>query len=241
MAGGKVTDDSLSWTVLTAMNPDQDITSVELACIRADGEMNVFMTDFDPAQAARWHTDRHVWTMVMASAQILSTAWHNLDNDWHKPMEPEPAPTPWLVPVSVGFEARTDPHEMLGSHWMLHGQRIYARSLYNHPAVLWAQACRGNYDWLWRLAIALTQEYKHRFGRYHRATKPIWTLEAAPPSLAGTSGDFSEVPPCMPEHFRQVDSAGFYDTVASYRHYLNTASRPLHAWTNRELPPWLER
>jgi len=36
--------------------------------------MNIFALDLDPAQAARWHVDKHVLKMPLEYAQLLSTA-----------------------------------------------------------------------------------------------------------------------------------------------------------------------
>ncbi len=38
--------------------------------------MNIFALDQDPAQAARWHTDKHVVKMILESAQILCSVFH---------------------------------------------------------------------------------------------------------------------------------------------------------------------
>ena len=41
--------------------------------------MNIFYLDTDPAEAARMQCDRHVVKMILETAQLLSTAHHELD------------------------------------------------------------------------------------------------------------------------------------------------------------------
>lgn len=43
--------------------------------------MNIFYLDHDPAEAARMQCDRHVVKMILETAQLLSTAHHELDGE----------------------------------------------------------------------------------------------------------------------------------------------------------------
>ena len=43
--------------------------------------MNIFYLDRDPAEAARMQCDRHVVKMILETAQLLSTAHHELDGE----------------------------------------------------------------------------------------------------------------------------------------------------------------
>jgi hypothetical protein len=40
--------------------------------------MNIFYLDKDPKLAAQYHCDKHIVKMILESAQLLSTAWHEL-------------------------------------------------------------------------------------------------------------------------------------------------------------------
>ena len=122
--------------------------------------------------------------------------------------------------------------------WRLHGHRIYSRTHENHPSALWAQQLGGNYKWLWRLALALTDEYEYRYGRKHKSLPVIWALEPVPPSLLPTVAQWSEAPPAMDDAYK-VEVKGYYDTVASYRRYYNEGKRALHQWTKRPKPAWI--
>jgi hypothetical protein len=43
--------------------------------------LNIFYLAENPAEAARYHCDKHVVKMILESAQLLSTAHHELDGD----------------------------------------------------------------------------------------------------------------------------------------------------------------
>lgn len=43
--------------------------------------MNIFYLHNDPVTCAKWHTDKHVVKMILESAQLLSTAHHELDKE----------------------------------------------------------------------------------------------------------------------------------------------------------------
>lgn len=142
-----------------------------LTALREDGPVNVFMLDLDPVLAARYHCDKHVVKMILETAQLLSTAWHVLDNAWYMPLAEDEADdpvTPWLVnvvrPAHTAATAPLKPEpvppgESSHSHWELHGQRIYNKTHEHHPSAVWVRELGGNYRWLWRLGMALCAEY----------------------------------------------------------------------------------
>jgi hypothetical protein len=212
--------------------------------------MNVFMLDHDPLLAAKYHCDKHVVKMVVETAQMLSTAWHELDNGNYQPLPSNPKDdrlTPWIrlhcLPSSTGREQppvsrKADaPGEQVSAWWMLHGQRVYARTHSQHPSALWVQSLGGNYAWAWRLGMGLANEYRRRFGRTHATEAVLWALEPVPYTLLDTAGEWSEAPPVMPEECK-VQVKGYYDSVASYRNYYLTAKADLLHWTGQSPPPW---
>lgn len=44
--------------------------------------MNIFVLDFDPILAAKYHNDKHCVAMVRETAQLLSSAHHVLNSDF---------------------------------------------------------------------------------------------------------------------------------------------------------------
>lgn len=106
-----------------------------------------------------------------------------------------------------------------------------------HPIVLWVAQRRANWDWALAHGRALTEEYRHRFGREHAARAVLeWAAsEAAPPADGLLLEPF---PQCMPDALRDTDPH------RAYRHFLNqkwshatAAGRPPR-WTRRTPPPW---
>ena len=99
----------------------------------------------------------------------------------------------------------------------------------NHPCVVWARACRTNYNWLRRHAHALCEEYTHRYGRVHKCEGVINSLEA--PELPVGITPFVQ---CMPDEFKDPDP------VQAYRKYYRGTKPHIAKWTNREVPFWWE-
>lgn len=214
--------------------------------------MKVLMLDHDPRLAASWHCDKQLAEGVFAAAALLSYAWHTLDNAAYDQLADEPADDRETVWIELHITAPTTgresppvtrralaPHESPSSWWLLYGQRILRHWVaHDCPAAAWVVQLGGNYEWLWRYGMALSDEHTHRFGRPAPLTKILWTLEAVPYMLRGSLDTWSEVPPDMPEHAK-VRDGDFYDTVQSYRRYVARHLQHLHAWTLRGDPPWI--
>lgn len=193
--------------------------------------MNIFYLDHDPAAAARAHCDRHVVKMILESAQLLSTAWH--------------VASPENVAMSIGstdpafptLDAQRAAGLAQGEVYYLAGnQRIYAPTHANHPSAVWVREARGNYEWLWRLATELLDEYTFRYRKSHASRHVIRTLEAPPPGVP--AGAQTEPPTAMPDAAVVTDAEGYADAVASYRNYYLTEKRPLLTYTRRPPPDW---
>ncbi len=195
-------------------------------------QVNIFYLDHDPAEAARSHCDRHVVKMILESAQMLSTAWHELN--------------PELLDTDIGSTDPAYPAEDLrsrlaaglsfGISHYIGNQRIYEPTHRNHPSAVWARSSTGNYDWLWRLATCLLEEYTFRYGKQHASRHAIRALEFPPPAC--TVDAQSEPPAAMPDEAIVLDDDGYIDAVASYRNYYCTEKRPLLTYTRRPVPTW---
>lgn len=124
-------------------------------------------------------------------------------------------------------------------------KRIYRRTHANHPMAVWVRAHRANYRWTVALALALADEYFHRYGhkkaRRHKTEAVVRFLAEHEP--AGMPSDaaaldartgLTPVPQCMPDEFK-VDG----DPVAAYRAYYQSPEKVRFAsWTARERPAW---
>lgn len=191
--------------------------------------VNVFYLDHDPKLAAQYHCDAHVNQMFRETCQLLSTAWHVLNDELVEGSDRRDILFPYELATKI------EP----GSFWHLNGQKIYACSHPHHPTAKWVRESTGNYDWLWRLGMSLVEEHKHRWGRL-RPTAPImWALERPPPALP--AGEQSQPPPMMPEECCIAAGPDEWDSVLSYRNYYVTVKRPLLKWTHRDAPEWVSR
>lgn len=222
--------------------------SEDWLALRDEEPVNIFMLDHDPVAAARAHCDKHVVKMIVETAQLLSTAWHQHHNPMHFGIDEE-VPfdrlMEWVVPPAlfrtpVLTDWRKDGPVSTGDKpfYLLLGQRVYNNAHANHPSAVWAREYGGNYRWLWQLGMALLDEYTYRYGKVHKTSSVLWTLEAVPPALMGSLDTWTEVPPAMPEDCKVVID-GYYDSVLSYRNYYATRKQALLTWKYREPPHWL--
>lgn len=189
-----------------------------------DQYLNVLYFDDDPEVAAKCHCDKHLGRMLIDACKILSTVWCSqpLDEaqtfsvlDWGPPQGEAP-------PGEVKFLNST-----------LGGQRVYRPAHTNHPCVTWAALYGGNYDWLYRLGMALAAEHEYRLGRIHACVPVIRALEVMPPALRETIGTWCDAPAVVPSEFLS-------DAVnQSYKTYYRKEKLGLLQYTKREPPVWL--
>lgn len=201
--------------------------------------MNVFVLDADPVRAAQAHCDVHVVKMILETAQLLSTAWHETHNATYvgsdSPHASEllryvsrPALNPKAPPPPVAADGPLPASHPERGVWLLAGQRIYSRTHTNHPCAVWARASRPNYSWLWQLGMALLSEYTYRYGKVHATTDVLRALELLP-RLPATA---TPHPQAMPEEYRGKDP------VRAYRRYYAGAKADLLKYTRRAAPEW---
>lgn len=133
----------------------------------------------------------------------------------------------------------TETAQVLSStHALRNSQPVgaYRPTHLHHPLVRWASERAENYSWLWRLGVALGEEFKLRYGHAHKSALVLLGPLALPPQ--GMPG----VPGAVPERFALVLPPEFDlgDPVASYRAYYRDAkAHLLHRYTNRPLPAWI--
>lgn len=171
--------------------------------------MNIFVLDTDPVLAAQMHCDKHVVKMILETAQILSTVWHELPDGAH-----------YAIPA----EAYRPTHR-------------------NHPCVKWAGKSSGNYSWLFKLGMALCDEFELRYGHGHKTRAVLDALSRVPACVQG--GEMTPFVCCMPDEFiaaydNKLRTGDFNrDVVSSYRTYYRMAKAHLLTYTKRQQPSWL--
>jgi len=104
----------------------------------------------------------------------------------------------------------------------------YKSTHINHPCSVWTRTCKGNYHWLWKLGIALCEEYTYRYGRIHKCESYLKDLRLSKP-IPKKMTQFAQA---MPERYKNSNA------VAAYRAYYMGEKRHLAKWTKRENPYW---
>ena len=193
--------------------------------------MNIFILSDNPVDAAIQHNDKHVVKMILESAQLLSTAHRILDG------------TETIIqrPYKSGKRAGQMHNVKV---WKLpdwRDEKLYQATHSNHPCAVWCRESVANYQWLWELLSALTDEYYYRYGQYktdagvHHKVRADGLLDAlawCPKNIGAVQR--TPFPQCMPDQYK-VES----DPVQAYRNYYLGEKRDMLKYTNREEPNWI--
>jgi hypothetical protein len=167
--------------------------------------MNIFFLDWDPELCAQYHLDKHVVKMILESCQLLYTCH-------------------WTT--------TTTPPEYLASTPNGTG---YKPTHPKHPCSIWLRESLDNYLWLVRLARALVDEYKFRYGeeKTHKCEDHLDWLSMVYPAGLESHG---LTPPrlAMPDEFKRADP------VEAYRAYYRGAKQKLMQYRKRPKPSFLE-
>lgn len=214
--------------------------------------MNIFFLDKDPVWAAQYHVDKHVVKMIQETAQLLSTAHRVLDGSWHKEVL---QPAVYRNLCTLGWSGRVDcaarllPGEQLVfvasqqgvtdiQGWTIVNKKAMQMTHYNHPSAIWARESKQNYEWLYRLFLALCYEKDHRYpGGPNNTLKQYGDFLANPPKNIPDTG-FTEPTSAMPAGYKVKRPDGSFDSVASYRRYYIGDKYHFAKWTNRSIPRW---
>ena len=107
----------------------------------------------------------------------------------------------------------------------------YRSTHIKHLCVKWAMQSIQNWCWLRRLASALNEEFKFRFGHKdnHKAYTIIENLEEPPLPNIG----LTEHPQAMPDIYKAPGNP-----VQAYRNYYVAMKRPFATWKRRRQPKW---
>ena len=177
--------------------------------------MNIFYLHPDPKTCAELHNDKHVVKMILEYAQLLSTAHRVIDG----------------VP-SIDRGTRTGRQR---TSYILSDSRddvLYRATHINHPSAVWVRKSYENYEWLYKLFIAVLNEYTHRYGKIHATARLIDVLRILPNRIPMGVG-FTEPTPAMPDEFKVSGNS-----VRSYINYYLGAKQHLASWKKRQIPEW---
>lgn len=145
--------------------------------------MNIFALDENPLTAAQMLCNKHVVKLIVESAQILSTAIHQINQE------------------RLGFDA--------SSRYV----RLYKPTHQKHPAVKWVRESIHNTDWLFHHANALIMEYTARYHKSHKTCRVMEEIAQLRWGMWKGFGDWRQHTPfaqCMPEKYRSDDAVVAY-------------------------------
>ena len=185
--------------------------------------MNIFYLNNDPKICAEMHLDKHVVKMILEYAQLLSTAHRVLDG---------------TVSTRLSKSGRKQQYYPLADE---RDNFLYSATHVNHPSAVWVRYSYENYEWLYKLFIALLDEYTHRYGRIHATARLIDALYTPPIHIPKGIG-FTEPTPAMPNEvkvLREVATDRYeIDSIKSYHKYYIHNKVHIAKWTKREMPLW---
>lgn len=185
--------------------------------------MNIFYLNNDPKICAEMHLDKHVVKMILEYAQLLSTAHRVLDG---------------TVSTRLSKSGRKQQYYPLADE---RDNFLYSATHVNHPSAVWVRYSYENYEWLYKLFIALLDEYTHRYSRIHATARLIDALYTPPIHIPKGIG-FTEPTPAMPNEvkvLREVATDRYeIDSIESYHKYYIHNKVHIAKWTKREIPLW---
>ena len=185
--------------------------------------MNIFYLNNDPKICAEMHLDKHVVKMILEYAQLLSTAHRVLDG---------------TVSTRLSKSGRKQQYYPLADE---RDNFLYSATHVNHPSAVWVRYSYENYEWLYKLFIALLDEYTHRYGRIHATARLIDALYTPPIHIPKGIG-VTEPTPAMPNEvkvLREVATDRYeIDSIESYHKYYIHNKVHIAKWTKREIPLW---
>lgn len=122
--------------------------------------------------------------------------------------------------------------QLLCTAYAKHGEEApYEPTHANHPCAIWAAQTITNYRWLWKLGIALCEEYTYRYDKVHSCHRVINMLRAGPLDLKAQG--YTKHPQCMPDQYKA------YDPIIAYRAYYKGEKLYMATWKKRQTPAWL--
>ena len=78
----------------------------------------------------------------------------------------------------------------------------------NHPCTIWVRENSLHYDWLYEHFVALSREYRKRYGKTHLSITKCKDLVYLPPGIPTVM--FNQPPQCMPDEYKNECSIQAY-------------------------------
>ena len=107
--------------------------------------------------------------------------------------------------------------------------KIYKPTHKNHPATIWTRESLGNFNWLIKHGLALSDTYQARYNKIHKSREIILRCQAHTPNF--TKIEKTPHVYCGPECYRTQD------IVQSYRNYYIGDKAKFSTWKLPHEPP----
>lgn len=211
--------------------------------------MNIFFLSAKLDECAKYHCDKHVVKMILEYAQLLSTAHRIIDGK--KTLATNPITgkekTFYLLPDetieyvnTTGFKDNSDGSFQINvvAKGTIKNPKCYYATHVNHPSAVWVRANGYHYNYLYKLFVALLDEYTYRYKKIHSTSRLKEFLANPPKNILYTM--WYGPPQAMPDQYK-VSVVNYYDidaAVQAYRNYYNGDKSKFAKWTNRERPEW---
>ena len=109
---------------------------------------------------------------------------------------------------------------------------MYKRAHLNHPSTVWTRENKPHYDWLYRLFVYLSEEYRYRYSKVHATDLRLREVLKVPPENICDNKAFRQPPQCMPDIYKCEDS------VTAYQKFYIGEKAHFSTWKKREVPLW---
>jgi hypothetical protein len=110
------------------------------------------------------------------------------------------------------------------------GTSRYKLTHKNHPCAIWTRETQSNYLWLYKHGIAMGIEFKKRYGKIHKSSLVIASLQKD--YLLLPEGELTPFALAMPDEFKSED------VVESYRLYYLVEKERIAQWNHSDPPSW---
>ena len=119
---------------------------------------------------------------------------------------------------------------------------LYKPAYENHPMTRWVGDSQPHFEWAFDHAVAISQQFRKRFGKVHKSNRIIKTiacdlLDEINESELFPDNGFKDPPQCMPLEYKCDDY------VQAYRNYYMAEKRYFAKWEKGVDKPawWLSR
>ncbi|MDI9358833.1 MAG: pyrimidine dimer DNA glycosylase/endonuclease V [Phycisphaerales bacterium] len=125
---------------------------------------------------------------------------------------------------------------MSTAHNILDGENsnLYKTTHIHHPCSIWVRYAKQNYEYLYKLWIAVLNEYTYRYSKVHKSSRLIPFLQYPPKNIRDIA--FTQ-PPIAMSNIYKIEN----DALASYRNYYLNGKSHLAQWKNREVPEFYKQ